>query len=136
MNISVLALLIILKSLEAPLLLLKPPALDFRAATAGSVGLIGSDLLISMLPHLDVCRDVEGGRCGCAVMVVVKVLCVRREDELEVANFCVCLDADRPRAVDWVVVPEWVALGLVSRIDPLLSDSVGCVDSPSSICFA
>ena len=64
MNISVLALLIALSSLEAFLLLSNPLPLGMRAATAGGDGRVGSGLLISELPHLDVRRDVDRDRCG------------------------------------------------------------------------
>lgn len=53
-NISVLALLISLSSLEAPLLLRRLFPLGLRAATIGGAGRIGRGLLMSMLPHLDV----------------------------------------------------------------------------------
>jgi hypothetical protein len=64
MNISVLALLIALSSLDAFLLRRKPPALGLLAATAGGVGRVGSGLLMSILPHLEVWRDVERDKCG------------------------------------------------------------------------
>ena len=76
MNISVLALLIALSSLDAFRLLRNPPVLGLRAATAGGVGRIGNGLLTSMLAHLEVWRDVDRDRCGWAVIVVVKDVCV------------------------------------------------------------
>ncbi len=80
-NISVLVLLIVLSSLEAFLLLRNPLPLGMRAATIGGAGRIGSGLLRSALLHLDVRRELERDRWGCAVIVVVKVLRARLADD-------------------------------------------------------
>lgn len=59
MNISVLALLIVLNSFEVFLLLRSPFSLGLRAATAGGAGRNGSGLLRSTLLHRGLYRDLE-----------------------------------------------------------------------------
>jgi hypothetical protein len=163
MNISVLALLIVLSSREWLRFLPTPLALGRRAATAGGGGRIGSGLFMSVLPHLVAWRDdAERERCGCAVIVVVNVVCVTCDgerwrcgvrmlftltvrvvvsevDRLKVEDcglkVWVCFDGNRWRVAGCEGVLALTFLRFVIRIESLLRDSAGCVDSSSSVCF-